>query len=146
MIGEDLSVLDWKYRHASLGHDNGFRSPFGFASRLEDDARDKETAVSKKKYYWVDNQLVSGSFITEPRPEEFSEKKKDKAIKRMMERFVQHFVTKGANRKTEQNQESKEVDTMGETPKTTQPNDAQLISKNLPATEKIKVKPSLYFH
>jgi len=138
LIGEDLSVLDWKYRHATLGHDNGFRSPFGFASRLEDDARDKEAAVSKKKYYWVDNQLVSGSFITEPRPEEFSEKKKDKAIKRMMERFVQHFVAKGANRKNEQNQESKEADTMGETLKSTQSNDAQLTPQSLPATENLK--------
>jgi hypothetical protein len=138
LIGDDLSVLDWKYRHATLGHDNGFRSPFGFASRLEDDARDKETAVSKKKYYWVDNQLVSGSFITEPRPEELSEKKKDKAIKRMMERFVQHFVAKGANRKNEQAQESKEADTMGETPKSTQSNDAQLTPQNLQATENFK--------
>ena len=129
-----------------MGHDNGFRSPFGFASRLEDDARDKEAAVSKKKYYWVDNQLVSGSFITEPRPEEFSEKKKDKAIKRMMERFVQHFVAKGANRKNEQNQESKEADTMGETLKSTQSNDAQLTPQSLPATENLKVKPISYFH
>jgi len=138
LIGEDLSVLDWKYRRATLGHDHGFRSPFGFASRLEDDARDKEAAVSKKKYYWVDNQLVSGSFITEPRPEEFSEKKKDKAIKRMMERFVQHFVAKGANRKNEQNQESKQADTLGKTPKSTQSNEAQLSPKNLPVTENFK--------
>ena len=102
--------------------------------------------MSKKKYYWVDNQLVSGSFITEPRPEEFSEKKKDKAIKRMMERFVQHFVAKGANRKNEQAQESKEADTMGETTKSTQSNDAQLTPQNLPATENFKVKPISYFH
>ena len=102
--------------------------------------------MSKKKYYWVDNQLVSGSFITEPRPEEFSEKKKDKAIKRMMERFVQHFVAKGANRKNEQNQDSKEADTMGKTPKSTQSNDAQLSSKHLPATKSFKVKPISYFH
>lgn len=94
--------------------------------------------MSKKKYYWVDNQLVSGSFITEPRPEELSEKKKDKAIKRMMERFVQHFVAKGANRKNEQAQESKEADTMGETTKSTQSNDAQLTPQNLPATENFK--------
>ena len=102
--------------------------------------------MSKKKYYWVDNQLVSGSFITEPRPEEFSEKKKDKAIKRMMERFVQHFVAKGANRKNEQNQESKEADTMGETLKSTQSNDAQLTPQSLLATENLKVKPISYFH
>ena len=102
--------------------------------------------MSKKKYYWVDNQLVSGSFITEPRPEEFSEKKKDKAIKRMMERFVQHFVAKGANRKNEQNQESKQADTMGETLKSTQSNDAQLTPQSLPATENFKVKPISYFH
>ena len=101
--------------------------------------------MSKKKYYWVDNQLVSGSFITEPRPEEFSEKKKDKAIKRMMERFVQHFVAKGANRKNEENQESQEADTLGKTPKSTHSNDAQLSPENLPAAENFKVKPILYF-
>ena len=101
--------------------------------------------MTKKKYYWVDNQLVSGSFITEPRPEELSEKKKDKAIKRMMERFVQHFVAKGANRKNEQAQKSKEADTMGETPKSTQSNDAQLTPQNLQATENFKVKPISYF-
>jgi len=97
LFGElELSPMDWNImnRHATVGHDHGSK-PFGFAARLEGDGVRGEF-TGNKKYY----RLITGDFVNEPKQETQNEKaKKEKAIKLMMERLVQHFVAKG-NRKS----------------------------------------------
>ena len=94
LFGElELSPGDWTDQHATGdGHDHG-NQPSGF---WYDEGKGNNGFTGQKKSY----RLITGDFVKPCCFESKHETQKEKAIKQMMERLVQHIVAKNNHRKS----------------------------------------------